>query len=514
MSFTLFSLILLLAVGAAVFIEVRRGLRRGFVRTAVTLASVLVSALGAIVLSVWLSNIPSQMLSEIIALYIPALETFAAQFPHVNDILVAAVDALLTPILFVVFFLLLRLILRIVLAILFRSGWRYEPDDPRYAGTPARPNSLFSPDYESENAPWHRRHERLTAGITGGVCGFLAALCLLSPVLGTLSTAGTLLRGLKDMKVSLAGVGLGNDQLAAVEPYVNDSAVAVLGAAGGELIFDAVSTTTLNGHTVTLRREVEACMDVCGDFVQVFRIIPKMDTATEEQKAIIAGLGESMNDSQITRLLAADFLNGAANAWLEGKKYMSISRPVCGEILDPLMDKALLVCAEATPECAGRDITTILNVYLIAVENGLAGNPDKEDLMGALDDGGVLDQIYAELKKNPCMAHLADELSNTALRIMASAIDWADFSPDVYRDLMDNLSEAMNLVNGMEGATFTEQVDSMTRYTMHYAEQYGIDLPESMAKMAATAMVEQLSGSGKLDADKLDEFFDYYLNGN
>ena len=97
---------------------------------------------------------------------------------------------------------------------------------------------------------------------------------------------------------------------------------------------------------------------------------------------------------------------------------------------------------------------------------------------------------------------------------MASAIDWADFSPDVYRDLMENLSEAMNLVNGMEGATFAQQVESMTEYTLHYARQYGFDVPESMAKMAATAMVEQLSGSGKLNADALDEFFDYYLKGN
>jgi hypothetical protein len=160
----------------------------------------------------------------------------------------------------------------------------------------------------------------------------------------------------------------------------------------------------------------------------------------------------------------------------------------------------------------GRDITTVLNIYLIAVESGLTGNPDSEDLMATLDDGGVLDRIYAELLKNPCMAHLAAELSNTALRIMAEAIDWADFSSDVYKDLMGNLSEAMNLVNGMEGATFAEQVDTMTQYTMHYAEQYGVELPESMAKMAATAMVEQLAGNGNLTADHLEEFFNHYLN--
>ena len=32
-----------------------------------------------------------------------------------------------------------------------------------------------------------------------------------------------------------------------------------------------------------------------------------------------------------------------------------------------------------------------------------------------------------------------------------------------------------------------------------------------MAHMVATAMVEQLSGSGTLTADKMEEFFNYYL---
>ena len=52
----------------------------------------------------------------------------------------------------------------------------------------------------------------------------------------------------------------------------------------------------------------------------------------------------------------------------------------------------------------------------------------------------------------------------------------------------------------------------MTRYTMHYAQQYGVELPEGMAKMAASAMVEQLAGNEKLTADHLEKFFNHYLN--
>ena len=254
-------------------------------------------------------------------------------------------------------------------------------------------------------------------------------------------------------------------------------------------------------------------MDVCYDFSRVIKVITNPGAATDEQKEIIYGLGDRMEESAFTRVLAADFLNSASAAWLEGETFIGIKRPAFGDLLDPILTAALEVCGQSTPECAGRDITTVLRIYLIIVDSGLTTNPDRDSLMAALDEGGVMDKIYAELRKNPCLRPVEQELNNVALRIMAETIDWANFAPDTYRDLMDSLSEAMNLVNGMEGATFDERVETLTEYTMHYAEQYGMELPESMAQMAATAMIQQLTTDGHLSADHLEEFFNHYLGG-
>lgn len=511
MSFTLLSLVFLGIALLGVFIEVRRGLRRGFVYAAVGLSTVLVSAVGAVALALWLSDQPAELVATLLENAVPALETFEKTFPHVTDILVAVADALVTPFLFVGFFLALRLILRIVASILLRAKG-YDPDDPRYMGTPRRPAALRAPTYEAPDAPWHRRHDRLLGGLAGGLCGFLAALCILSPVLGMLSTSRTLLRGLRSMKVSLNAM-LPAETLSDVEYYVNDSGAAILSASGGDLIFDATAVTELDGTPLTLRREVKTCMDVCYDFSRVIKVITNPGAATDEQKEIIYGLGDRMEESAFTRVLAADFLNSASAAWLEGETFIGIKRPVFGDLLDPILTAALEVCGQSTPECAGRDITTLLRIYLIIVDSGLTTNPDRDSLMAALDEGGVMDKIYAELRKNPCMRPVEQELNNVALRIMAETIDWANFAPDTYRDLMDNLSEAMNLVNGMEGATFDERVETLTEYTMHYAEQYGMELPESMAQMAATAMIQQLTTDGQLSADHLEEFFNHYLGG-
>ncbi len=130
MSFTLLSLVFLGAVLLGVFIEVRRGLRRGFVHAAVGLITVLVSALGAVPLALWLSDKPAEKATELIARSIPALETLQETFPHVEAILTAVADALVTPFLFVAFFVVLRLILRIVASAVLRSKG-YDPDDPK-----------------------------------------------------------------------------------------------------------------------------------------------------------------------------------------------------------------------------------------------------------------------------------------------------------------------------------------------------------------------------------------------
>jgi hypothetical protein len=161
----------------------------------------------------------------------------------------------------------------------------------------------------------------------------------------------------------------------------------------------------------------------------------------------------------------------------------------------------------------GRDVTTVLNVYLIAVENGLLENPDYSQLANDLDSDGVLGQIYDELKKNPCMAHLADELTYIALRVMASAIEWQNFSDEIYGGLMGDLADAMNMVNGLD-TDFADRVESMTEYTMQYAEQYGMELPESLAEMAATAIVQQMGGMEDVTASDFEAFLRYYLGGH
>ncbi len=514
MSFTLFSVLLLLAVATAVAIEAVRGVKRGFMRALVGLSCVLISALVATWIA-WILVPPLvSLLLEKLQWYEGIVRTYADKLPHIGEILRAAIKALIAPVLFLPIFLIVRLLLRALVALLFRTSWRGQRDDPSAIAAPKAADLPGGPNYARSKDSCFRRHDRIFGGITGGICGFLAALCLLSPIIGTLSTVNALYTGMDGMGVTWKKLGINEQQINAVAPYTNDAAVAVLGSFGGYMVYDMVAVSKVDWREITIRREAKTCIGIVEDLSRVFKIVAKGETVEEDQRDMIAGLGERVGASPVTSLLAADFLSSASTAWLGGERFLSVRRPSCGQIVDPMMDGVLSVCAQTNESFVGEDITTLLNIYLIASEYGLLNtNVDTDHLMHVMQDGGALDRLYAELKKNPRMAHLADELTNTALQVMSSTLLKNIQSSDSYRNMLSTLADAITGVISGHGLSFSEQVDQLTDYTLETVGKYNVGLPSGMAKMAVTAMLRELGGKETITDTDLDHFFSYYAGG-
>ncbi len=505
MTFTLFSVILLICVLIGAVIEALRGMKRGFARTMIGVAVALTAAIGGAVLAGLLSNPPARRLTGFVMDRVPALASFNDKLPHAEDVAYLVVDCLLTAVLFIPVFLLLRLILRCIASVLCRRLEQSIPAEADFGG-----EAFFDPRYEGKDIPWHRKHDRLLGGVTGGVLGFLVAVLLLSPVLGLLSSFNILLDNFDRLKVKVASVPNYESTMEVLDPYINDGMAALLSGMGGNLFFDAVARSSMEGENVALRREIEHDLDVIATLFPVLQVLPKIHEATPEEREVIENIGDSMGSTPVLRRLSADFLATASEAWLNGKSYLSIKRPRCGELIDPVVDKALQVCRNTTPEHVGADMTTIINIYLIAADAGLIGDPDTENLLEIIDKDNTIDKIYAELQKNPRMAHLCQEVTRTAMKLMATSIDWAGISNKDYGDLMSNLSEALNLVNGMKDASLDEQLGTLTDYTLHYANQYGVEMPGSIAQMAASTLLEQFGGSDRITADMLEDYLNYF----
>lgn len=552
MRFTLFSVLLLLLIGLAVFIEVIRGIKHGFSRAAIGLSAVAISAVGALGLSVWLSDLIADELTAPIVDQLTnsmdLIETYLQNMPHLQDVIHAAIDVVMTVLLFVVCFLLLRGILRLVIRFGLAFLWRAEDGDPRDTGSDSSPNTLHTPCYEGQNGSWVRRHDRMLGGIVGGLTGFLVAFILLSPVVGSLTLARDIVDEIPNLGIMVAEDedeekdenGDSPEELAAtgetgVVPlsrtengkdedaenpfdvatmFTDDVIVTVLDATGGRLFFDAMTVSNLDGRTVTLRDEVDASMAVIPDFIEIINILFDNEELTRRQERTVEEFGGKLAESQTMSVLATDFLGGASTAWLYGREFMEIPCPSFGSFVTPVMNQVFnyfavnYTGANFNPSFVSEDIQTMLQVYLIASQNGLLRSQDAEEMMVCIDEDNVLDRIYQELQKNPRMGYIAGYLTEATMRAMAQTVAAADLPPELQKELMTNLASSLSYVKGMTGAELEEQIDIMSSEAVKYAEQYGFELPESAAELAVSHMINQFKDQPIVTPEMMQQYFD------
>ncbi len=517
MYFSLFSIILLMLIGFAILFETVRGVKRGFARASLGLATVIIAGIGAMVpavlLSDWLAEPVSTYLYDLLQNKVPGADEYLNLLPELSAVIRTFADILMTPLMFLVFFLILRFVLRILFSALFSKHWKIQPTDPRPTGKPSCPVSPATPNYEGEDISWFRRHDRLVGGIVGGFSGFLVTLFLLSPLFGTLNVAGTLYDGMKKMGFGWNSVGLSEDVMdSTLSPFVHDVTVNAFSVAGGNLVYDAITTADLDGEAITLRREIDACMDILVDFTEMTKVFAA-GGATEEQEESLRRLGEDIDKSRVMCIVVTDFIKGAAGSWRDGETFLGVPRPQFGDFVDPLMTQVLHFLKENTePDYISMDLNTMLNVYLVILQNNLVSNPDSSDLIGQLDSSNILNDIYAELHKNVRMQGLISELTRSTMGLMAGVLQSLDMGDGRYQDLMSNLAEAVTLVNSMNTNDFAEQVEMMTEHAMHYTREYGYELPPTVAKMAVTAMMDQFADEDKVDGNAMQAYLTGLIN--
>ncbi len=500
MSFTILSATLLLLLAVGIIPRAMRGYRQGFGRTAISLAMTVLCGLIAAPLAVLLSDYPTALLAECLPRWVPVLANYAAKFPAVLVLLPAILDVVLSPVLFVLLFVTLRYAIGEPVAGVLGERFApkaHDPDDPIY---------------ESRNAPWHRRHSRLLGGITGGICGFMVALILLSPVVGLLSVADTALATADRIRVKWSAYGLEEEHVELMHDLTGDPVAKVLEAAGGGMIFDATANTYINGRYTVLRDEVDLCTDLVADAMAVVPVLKDMRKIPPAKREILAGLGDKIDRSEVARLVAADVVNLAAGAWQDGKTFMKVPCPKFNEHLEPLINGILSVCAVSAPDCVGRDISTVADICLIASDNGLMTKKiSYAELAASLDTGGVIDQIYNEIMDNPCTAHLSGKMTEVAIRMMATAIDHSGLDSNELKGLMTHLSDAVNRVRGMSISN-AERVAHMKEYTTYYAKMYGMNIPGSLAEVASVAVMNKLGGTdGRVSAEQFYGLFEAYM---
>ena len=100
------------------------------------------------------------------------------------------------------------------------------------------------------------------------------------------------------------------------------------------------------------------------------------------------------------------------------------------------------------------------------------------------------------------------------MKTLVKTIKFDGYDIDEYDNLINDITDQFNR---MQGQKDDKKIATITDYTVQYISDYGVDVPDSVARMIVSAMVEEITpdSSGYIDPSQISDFFDkYYTPAN
>ena len=495
MSFTLISSFVVVFVLASVIIGAVKGYMRGLFKSVMRLTKVFIAALASILISISVSDIVVNAAFTIVE-KISAYQDIITELPSVEFIIKAYIDALVTPLFFIILFGICYLAVSIVTAIARRA---------KYKGT------VKTNQYEKEDAQWYLKKTKLFGMVVGACTGLLLTSIIISPFFGTLKLASKTIDTINSNETITKSFKINEKFAGELRKYSNDTPANIVYHCGGSLIYKTSAVSTLNGNKFSIEHEVDGMNKALTDAFEVFPALTNLSSITPEQKGNVLALSGDIDNSETLKALSSDFVSSASTKWLDGGKFMNMSMPKVGNVIEPIVTNILYVCKSTNPDTAVEDIGTLLEVYIIISENKLLESGNYEELIIQFSENDVINDICAVLEHNERMKGIAKAVRNVTMNTVASAINSFKYDIAEYDMLMNNLATSLNELDGL---TASEKVDIMTENAMQYINEYGIEMPESVARVTAEQLINELSNeNGAVTPQRLQVLFDSYALG-
>jgi len=499
MSFTIFSVAIILIFATAAIIEIYRGIERGFQRTLIELGVIAVGIILSALISPLLSKAIVKPILDLTLRKMGFYESFISEFRSLDLLIEALVCIIISALLFMILFFILRGILGKLVMLFVGKALKARKDDPGYS---------------KENVSFFYKNNKVLGGILGAVCAILVTMVSTSPVLGLLDVSGTAVTAAEEINPNVwAQFRIDAKSMDMLQKYSNDVPGNIIYRCGGEYMFRATASTELYGKRVYLTDELDTVIDTLKDFSYVLTVVKTPEKSNPLYIERINSLCDNIQNLNIVHGVLAEFMAKEANAWLEGSGGQLTQSIPSNAVTKPIFDEITQVCAKSNESNIRENITTLLRVYAIFLDSGLHSidieNPD--DLIEVITKSDVIQRIQDELSANPSMKRI--RVSALALNVLARQIIDKGRQTQDYLNLMDNIADAISTVQNKGYGTMDERVTVLTDRVKQYVTDYGVDISDKMAQYTSEELLAILEADGALiPADQIDEIFADYSN--
>ena len=498
MTFSLFSIAILLIFFSVTATEVYRSIKKGFRMTLISLAIVVFSAIFSALVTYLISEIVCALAFNLIINNFAVYSELVQSYSWAGSFIEAIAGMILGSLLFVTVFFTVRAVTRFIVDMVCKSKISH------FANTPA---------YCKEENSYFDQHDKALSVITGVIISVIVTMVITSPIMGTLDVANKAL-GMVD-KLNMSNTESSAEDVAEsvtgidVSLYANDFCGNVFYQLGGKLMYYSAASAEVYGERVHLVSEVDALADVFDDLEYVYSALVDPKSATEEQVSRIYSLCDNIDRLKLCSGPLGEFVSTFAGAWQEGDRFLGISKPVVNELLEPAFDEILSVCRYTDYHSANANMITLLRLYATAMDSDIfnVDVSDFDSLVSYVNESDIIKRLDAILAENPNMSGIS--VSSIALAAVSKYIREFDYDISKYDVLMEDIADAINKVNNKGYATEEEKARVLASYAQEYIKEYGVNVPDDMATSVAEEILKNLGGLTVTEEDVRRVFSKY-----
>lgn len=495
MTFSIFSIAIIIIFACSSAISIYRGKERGFYKSLLFLGCSIFSITASIILSPILSALIVSPVFDYILHGIADYNNAVSLYSSLDATAEAVATALLSTLLFVILFFILRGLSYLTCLLIGARAFKNRSDDPGYA----------------HEKSYCGRNSKKLGVLLGLVCAILSTIVLTSPFMGILDIADTAISTAEEnLPDTWKTLGLKENEMQRLKVYTKDIPGNIFYHLGGKILFRSTATADFLGKRVFLMDEIDTLSNLINNFSYVLTVLKSPESYHNAYQKYIYGLSENIGDLNICHAILADFISEELALWQEGSSNF-ITKPAVTNSLEYAFDGVLNACAGSTHENIRENLSCLLRIYAIILDSGIL-KYDSSDILGiisCINDTGLIDKINAELESNPNLSQLS--FASVAISILIKQIDSSVTNKVKRAELMSDLAEAISVVQTRGYGSMDEKVSVLTTYTKDYCTDLGIDLSTEMATYSADVFLDHFASiESEITPEDLENLFNSF----
>ena len=263
-------------------------------------------------------------------------------------------------------------------------------------------------------------------------------------------------------------------------------------------LYNAFASAKFEGERVYLKDDVITLIELINAISEVES--SSGDKIGNDHIDMLRNVTGYVDRSALLRNTVAGIFSTASESWAKGESFLGIDNLNGGELMGPVVDELLNTLSTSTSETITSDLNSMIGAFEVMVNSGIMEDMEYSQMLKELGkEDGVLDQMVVVLNKNSRMKKVSGEVSQLSTRALASHLKSGE-----YGTLMTDLAASLNSHSGMSADEKRELVKA------DMAEAFAksnVDIEGTALDNVVDGFIAEFDGESYVTDAQITEYF-------